>query len=121
MKVLIAEDNPDNMDMLVRRLKRKGFEVCEATDGEQAVEAVMRLGPDLVLMDISMPIMSGIEAVREIRRREQGRSRVPVIALTAHAMESDKEESLSAGCDAFATKPIDFPALLDLIGKIRRA
>ena len=119
MKILLAEDNADNMDMLARRLRRKGFSVHEVTDGRQAVEAAAAIEPDLILMDVSMPIMSGLEATKEIRKREAGVCHTPIIALTAHAMESDKERSLKAGCDAFATKPIDFSELLETIMEIR--
>lgn len=115
MKILIAEDNSDNRDMLKRRLQRKGYEVCAVTDGEQAVEAVTTFGPHLVLMDISMPVMSGLEATAKIRAAENGQPRTPIIALTAHAMETDRDQCLRAGCDAFATKPLEFPALLALI------
>ena len=118
MKILLAEDNVDNMVMLARRLRRKGFSVHEVTDGRQAVEAATLVKPDLILMDVSMPIMSGLEATKEIRMREAGAVHTPIIALTAHAMESDKVRSLEAGCDAFATKPIDFSALLETISEI---
>lgn len=119
MKVLIAEDNADNMDMLTRRLRREGFEVCGVGDGRQAVEAASAFAPDLILMDVSMPIMSGLEATRKIRDAERGGVRTPIIMLTAHAMESDRERCLASGCDAFATKPVDFKALLALIVQIR--
>ena len=118
MKILIAEDNPDNMEMLARRLRRKGYEVYESTTGAEAVAAVAAIRPNLVLMDISMPVMSGLEAIAEIRKNEQEPVRTPIIALTAHAMESDKEKSFQAGCDAFATKPVNFSELLKTIQKI---
>jgi CheY-like chemotaxis protein len=111
MRILIAEDNPDNRDMLARRLERRGYALTFAEDGRAAVAAALSELPDLVLMDVSMPIMSGLEATREIRAKESGR-RIPIIALTAHAMESARVECLEAGCDGFATKPVDFPALL---------
>ena len=119
MKVLIAEDNADNMDMLSRRLRRVGFEVCGVGDGRQAVETAPVFMPDVILMDVSMPIMSGLEATRSIREAERGGVRTPIIMLTAHAMESDRERCLAAGCDAFATKPVDFRALLTLILHLR--
>lgn len=118
MRILVAEDNPDNMEMLLRRLQRKGFEVHAVTNGKQAVNAVSFVNPDVILMDISMPIMSGLEAAMEIRKKEGDLSRVPIIALTAHAMESDKEKCLKAGCNEFATKPVDFSALLEMIMKL---
>ena len=119
MKILIAEDNPDNMSILSRRLRRRGFEVYGATDGKQAVDAAVRMRPDLILMDVSMPVISGLDAVRAIREREEGGPRTPIIALTAHAMESDKARSLNAGCDAFVTKPINFSLVLKKIMEFR--
>ena len=121
MNILIAEDNLDNMNMLLRRLRRNGFEVYGVTDGEQAINAAACMRPDLILMDVSMPVISGLEAVRVIRDREKGARRTPIIALTAHAMESDKVRSLDAGCDAFATKPINFSLLLKTIMEFRHA
>lgn len=115
MKILVAEDHVDNLDMLTRRLGRKGFEVEAAMNGRQAVESFKSSDPDLILMDISMPIMSGLEATAKIRELETDGRHVPIIALTAHAMENDKQCCLQAGCDAYATKPIDFKALVELI------
>ena len=122
MRVLIAEDNPDNLDMLRRRLQRKGFDVLAATDGRQAVTAVAENNPDIVLMDVSMPVLSGIEATEAIRANETGEHpRTPIIALTAHAMTSDRNRCLEAGCDAYATKPVDFSALLKIIAELTEA
>lgn len=112
-RILIAEDNPDNFDMLKRRLERRGYSVDGAENGEIAVERVKASPPDLVLMDVSMPVMSGLDATRALR--EAGFTGLPIIALTAHAMDSDREACLAAGCDAYASKPVDFVALVGLI------
>jgi CheY-like chemotaxis protein len=114
MRILLAEDNADNRDMLVRRLQRKGYEVFVAVDGGEAVEQAARCAPDVILMDISMPVMSGLEATAAIRAAGPAKY-VPIIALTAHAMESDRQKCFDAGCSGFATKPVDFKALVDLI------
>ncbi|MEQ1617272.1 MAG: response regulator [Terricaulis sp.] len=116
MRILIAEDHPDNREMLMRRLVRRGYEVHTAENGAEAVEKAKTCAPDLILMDISMPIMSGIEATRTLRRSPGG-SEVKIVALTAHAMESARLECLEAGCDGFATKPVDFAGLVALIEK----
>jgi two-component system, cell cycle response regulator DivK len=120
MRILIAEDNPDNREMLARRLERRGHSVLFAEDGAAAINAVFAHRPDMVLMDVSMPVLSGLEATKAIREREVG-SRTPIIALTAHAMDSARQECLAAGCDAFATKPVDFPGLLALMGSLTPA
>jgi CheY-like chemotaxis protein len=114
MRILIAEDHADNREMLTRRLERRGYEVHVAENGAIAVEKAKACAPDLILMDISMPVMSGIEATRLLRRTE-GVSRVKIVALTAHAMDSARQECLEAGCDDFATKPVDFAGLIALI------
>jgi len=116
MKILLAEDNIDNREMLTRRLERKGFEVVCAVDGKEATEKVIECDPDLILMDISMPVMSGLEATNIIRNNDK-QNNIPIIALTAHAMDSDYQKCMDAGCDDFATKPVDFKKLLDLIEK----
>ncbi|MEM9495218.1 MAG: response regulator [Pseudomonadota bacterium] len=117
MRILVAEDNLDNQEIIKRRLVRAGYEVSIAANGAEAVEFVAAQSPDLVLMDISMPIMSGIEATEAIRKTESD-THTPIIALTAHAMESDEARCLAVGCDAFATKPIRFAELLALIERI---
>jgi CheY-like chemotaxis protein len=114
LHILLVEDHPDNREMLARRLERRGYRVSFAVDGQEAVDCRFALDPDVVLMDISMPVLSGLEATRIIRSRETER-RVPIIALTAHAMESARIECVEAGCDAFTTKPVDFPALLAIL------
>jgi two-component system cell cycle response regulator DivK len=110
-KVLLAEDHDDNREMLLRRISRAGFEVRGACHGEEAVTQALDWKPELILMDISMPIMSGLDATRLIRQK-LGAS-VRIIALTAHAMDESREACLEAGCDAFATKPVEWPHLLD--------
>ena len=116
-KILLVEDNEMNWDMLSRRLGRRGYEVVVAVDGEQGVSMSRSEGPDLILMDMSLPIIDGWEATRRIKA-EPETSQIPVIALTAHAMVGDKEKALEAGCDDYDTKPIEFPRL---IGKIEAA
>lgn len=118
MRILIAEDHQDNREMLTRRLERKGFEVHVAENGAEAVEKAAEVAPDLILMDISMPVMSGIEATRALRTRSDT-SEIKIVALTAHAMDSARQECLDAGCDDFATKPVDFAGLLALIERYR--
>ncbi len=113
-KILLVEDNEMNRDMLSRRLTRKGFEVVLALDGQQAVEAATAQKPDLILMDMSLPVIDGWEATRQIKAGE-GTSTIPVIALTAHAMADDRDKALAAGCDDYDTKPVDLPRLLDKI------
>ena len=116
MRILIAEDHPDNREMLMRRLQRRGYEVHTAENGAEAVEKAKTLAPDIILMDISMPVMSGIEATRALRLSPEG-SGVKIVPLTPHAMESARQECLEAGCDGFATKPVDFAGLVALIEK----
>lgn len=113
-KILLVEDNEMNRDMLSRRLERKGFEVVKAADGEQGVALATSEGPDLILMDMDLPIIDGWEATRRVKAGEETRA-IPVIALTAHAMIGDRDKAMAAGCDDYDTKPIDFPRLL---GKI---
>jgi two-component system cell cycle response regulator DivK len=117
MHVLLAEDNPDNREMLARRLQRRGFTVECAEDGALAVAAATKQRPDLILMDVSMPVMSGLEATKALRAQAQTAD-LKIIALTAHAMASAREECLQAGCDAFATKPVDFAGLLETIANV---
>jgi len=114
-KILLVEDNEMNRDMLSRRLKRKGFDVVIATDGEQGVKLAHSEVPDLILMDMSLPVKDGWTATREVKESEKTKN-IPVIALTAHAMAGDREQALSAGCDDYDTKPIELPRLL---GKIQ--
>jgi CheY-like chemotaxis protein len=110
-KILLVEDNEMNRDMLSRRLARKGYEVVCAVDGAQGVAMASSESPDLILMDMSLPVMDGWEATRRLKADEATRS-IPVIALTAHAMEGDEQKARDAGCDDYDTKPIEFPRLL---------
>ncbi|MCC2671592.1 MAG: response regulator receiver protein [Armatimonadetes bacterium] len=113
-RILLVEDNEMNRDMLSRRLLRRGFEVECAVDGLAGVEAAHRLLPDLILMDMSLPVMDGWTATRELKQADDTRA-IPVIALTAHAMSGDREKALEAGCDDYDTKPIELPRLLEKI------
>ncbi|MEB3264911.1 MAG: response regulator [Synechococcus sp.] len=114
-RLLLVEDNEMNRDMLSRRLIRKGYEILLALDGAEAVAITTQELPDLVLMDMSLPVMDGWEATRRLKAQESTLS-IPVIGLTAHAMSGDREACLEAGCDDFDTKPVDLPRLL---GKIQ--
>ena len=105
-KILIIEDNEANLDMLSRRLGRKGYDIVVATDGEQGVAMARSEKPDLILMDLSLPAMDGLEATRRLKADDATRT-IPVIALTAHAMRGDREVALKAGCDDYDTKPVD--------------
>ena len=113
-KILLVDDSEPNRDMLARRLQRKGHEVLQAVNGQQAVEMARSESPDLVLMDLNLPVLDGWEATRRLKADPATRG-IPVIALTAHAMSSDRDRALEAGCDEYDTKPIDLPRLL---GKI---
>lgn len=118
--ILLVEDNELNREMLIRRLKRAGLEVIWAGDGQKALELMVSELPCVVLMDMNLPVMDGWTACR--RAREDDRIKhIPLIALTAHALESDRLNALEAGCDDYATKPIDFPGLLIKIEKLTRA
>ena len=110
-KILLVEDNEMNRDMLSRRLVRKGYEVVVAEDGAAGVATARAQKPDLILMDMSLPVMDGWEATRQLKGDESTRS-IPVIALTAHAMAGDEEKALQAGCNAYETKPVDLTRLL---------
>jgi two-component system cell cycle response regulator DivK len=116
-KLLLVEDNEMNRDMLSRRLERRGFTVICATDGQQGLDRVRADRPDLVLMDMSLPVLDGWEATRRLKADPDLRS-IPVIALTAHAMASDEEQAREAGCDDFDTKPVELPRLLDKIRQL---
>jgi CheY-like chemotaxis protein len=115
-KILLVEDNELNRDMLSRRLSRRGYQVVEAIDGEAALALAASERPDLILMDMSLPVLDGWEATRRLKAAPATRP-IPVIALTAHAMVDDRERSLEAGCDDFDTKPVEIERLL---GKIAR-
>ncbi len=110
-RILLVEDNPENRDMLSRRLIRRGFQLEFAEDGAEAVRKALELSPALILMDLSLPVMDGWEATRRIKA-DAATAAIPVIALTAHAMASDREKALDAGCDDYDTKPVDLERLL---------
>jgi two-component system, cell cycle response regulator DivK len=112
--ILLVEDNEMNRDMLSRRLERRGYRIVLALDGEAGVEKAAQELPDLVLMDMSLPVLDGWEATRRLKS-EPATRHIPVIALTAHAMSSDRERAMNAGCDDYDTKPVELPRLL---GKI---
>ncbi|MFT5350346.1 MAG: CheY-like chemotaxis protein [Gammaproteobacteria bacterium] len=113
-KILLVEDNEMNRDMLSRRLKKKGFDVVMAFDGQQGVDMARSEIPDMILLDMSLPVMDGWEAAG-VLKSDTSTQTIPIIALTAHAMTGDKEKAIDAGCDDYDTKPIDFKRLL---GKI---
>lgn len=115
-KILLVEDNEMNRDMLSRRLARRGYEVLIAVDGQQGVDMAGSLSPDLILMDMSLPVIDGWEATRRIKANDATKQ-IPVIALTAHAMAGDREQALAAGCNDYDTKPIDLERLLPKIQK----
>jgi len=110
-KILIVEDNEDNWDMLSRRLKKKGFEFVIAVDGKQGVDKARSEKPDLILMDLSLPVMNGFEAIGQLRA-DASTQHIPIIALTAHAMTGDREKAIEAGSNDYETKPVDFKKLL---------
>lgn len=116
-KILIVEDNDMNLDMLSRRLIRKGFDIITARDGQAGVDQAGKERPDLILMDMSLPILDGWQATRAIKG-DPSTSVIPVIALTAHAMETDRQNAMDAGCDEFHTKPINLAILLDQINQL---
>ena len=113
-KILLVEDNELNRDMLSRRLKRRDYDVEMAVDGQQGVDLTRSLMPDLILMDMSLPIIDGWTATG-ILKSDSSTSHIPIIALTAHAMEGERQKCLEAGCDDFDTKPIEFKRLLEKI------
>ncbi|WP_223423802.1 response regulator [Tateyamaria pelophila] len=115
--ILIVEDNDMNLDMLSRRLERKGYEIVSARDGQAGLDQAISTKPDLILMDMSLPVMDGWAATRAVKANPVI-AHIPVVALTAHAMASDREKALEAGCDDFYTKPIELPGLLDIISRL---
>jgi CheY-like chemotaxis protein len=110
-RVLLVEDNEMNRDMLSRRLARREYEVLVAVDGKEGVEMAGSVAPDLILMDMSLPVMDGWEATRQLKASPETKA-IPIIALTAHAMSGDREKAIEAGCDDYDTKPIELPRLL---------
>jgi two-component system, cell cycle response regulator DivK len=110
-RILLVEDNEMNRDMLSRRLARKEYEVLVAVDGKEGVVMAGSVAPDLILMDMSLPVMDGWEATRQLKASPETKA-IPIIALTAHAMSGDREKAMEAGCDDYDTKPIELPRLL---------
>jgi two-component system, cell cycle response regulator DivK len=117
LRLLYVEDNEMNRDMLSRRLRRRGFEVLIAADGEQGVAMATAEKPDLILMDMSLPVLDGWEATRRLKTARDTRQ-IPVIGLTAHAMATDRDKCLEAGCDDYDTKPVELARLLDKIERL---
>ena len=118
-KILLVEDNEMNRDMLSRRLERRGFEVLLAVDGRQGIAVARAQQPDLILMDMSLPVVDGWAATRQLKAMPETQH-IPVIALTAHAMSGDEEKAREAGCDDYDTKPIEFKRLLEKIAFVLR-
>jgi two-component system, cell cycle response regulator DivK len=116
-KILLVEDNEMNRDMLSRRLRKRGYEVVVAVDGAQGVALARSEAPTLILMDMSLPLLDGWEATRQLKSAPETRA-IPIIALTAHAMSGDRERAVEAGADDFDTKPIDLARLLEKIGAL---
>ena len=119
-RILLVEDNDLNRDMLARRLTRRGFEVIFAVDGGEGFEMASSGGPDLILLDMSLPVLDGWEVARRLKAAPDTRS-IPIIALTAHAMASDEQRARAAGCDDYDTKPIEMPRLLGKIEGLLQA
>ncbi len=116
-RILLIEDNEINRDMLSRRLTKRGYELVIAVDGAEGVAKARSEQPDLILMDMSLPVIDGWEATRRLKADDATKA-VPVIALTAHAMSTDREKAMEAGCDAYETKPVELPRLLEAIQKL---
>jgi two-component system cell cycle response regulator DivK len=119
LKILLVEDNEMNRDMLSRRLERRGYEVVIAVDGQQGVDMARSEAPDLILMDMSLPVMDGWEATRELKASPETQQ-MPIIGLTAHAMSGDRDKAIEAGCDDYDTKPVELPRLLAKIELLMR-
>ena len=117
MKILLVEDNDFNRDMLSRRLIKRGFTVLSAVNGKEGIDKASGMMPDLILMDLSLPIINGWDATRE-KKANKDTSHIPIIALTAHAMAEARKKALDAGCDEYDTKPIEFDGLLEKINKL---
>ena len=115
-KILYVEDNPDNVYMLTRRLKKKGFELIIASDGQEGIDMAIEESPDLILMDLSLPTMDGWTATAEIKKIEEVKD-IPIIALSAHAMPEHRDRAIKAGCSDYDTKPVDIKRLLSKIGQ----
>jgi len=116
-KILVVEDNDINRDMMVRRLQRRGYTMVAASDGQQGIDMTRSENPDIVLMDMSLPVVDGWEATRQIKC-DRRLNHIPVVGLTAHAMVGDREKALKAGCDDYATKPVEFEKLVEMIHRL---
>ena len=116
MKILLVEDNELNRDMLSRRLIRKKFNVVCAIDGQMGIDMAASEKPDIILMDLSLPVVDGWQAIKELKLNDKT-AKIPIIVLTAHAMEGDREKAMKTGCDDYDTKPVDFERLLSKINK----
>jgi CheY-like chemotaxis protein len=119
-RILLVEDNEMNRDMLSRRLIRRGYEVILAQDGQEGISAAQTQSPDLILMDMSLPVVDGWEATRRLKD-SPATAGIPVVALTAHALTDDREKATRAGCDAYETKPVELPRLLETIERLLQA
>lgn len=119
-KILVVEDNEDSREIFVYRLQQLGFETLVASNGKEAIETASRTKPDLIFMDLRMPVMDGWEATKALRQTEWGKD-LPVVAVTAHAMEEDKRKALNAGCNDFIPKPVDYALIRDAIQKLVRS
>ena len=119
-RILYVEDNEDNVYMLRRRLEKHGFEMIVAEDGAKGVEAARREKPDLILMDLSLPVLSGWDAARQLKSAPETGA-IPIIALSAHALQGERERALEAGCDDFETKPVDLARLLEKMARFTAA
>lgn len=119
-KILLVEDHEEIWDFLSRRLQRRGFDVVVATDGQQAIDKAATESPDVILLDMNLPLVDGWTAAKEIKRNPTS-NRAPIIALTAHAMSGDKEKALAAGCDDYHPKPVDFSTLLTQIDELLKS
>ena len=119
-KILVVEDNEDNREIFVFRLQQLGFKVLVAANGKEAIETASRTKPDLIFMDLRMPVMDGWEATKALRQTEWGKD-LPVVAVTAHALEEDKKKALNAGCNDFISKPVDYALIRSAIQKLVRS
>lgn len=116
-KILVVEDNPQNMRLIDMVLRTRGYNLLKATDGKEGLDMAVREQPDLIIMDVQLPKMDGLEVTRRLRSKPIS-SRVPIVAVTAYAMKGDQDKALDAGCDAYMSKPIDTRALPELVGEL---
>lgn len=116
-RILLVEDNEMNRDMLSRRLQKRGYQVLLARDGQEGMDTAAAQLPDLILMDMSLPVLTGWDATRRLKQASET-ARIPVVALTAHALSNDRDKAMAAGCDGYETKPVELPRLLDTIERL---